>query len=59
MFNQATARRDAFTFSLGGMATISSFAFAPAIAGSQLRQVRDEQQNQKPDSWFRWHRQPA
>ncbi|MGI9342004.1 MAG: hypothetical protein ACR2QV_04100 [Gammaproteobacteria bacterium] len=41
MFNQAKPARDAFTFSLGGMKTISSFFAAPAIADDQLNKARE------------------
>lgn len=32
MFSQMHKRRDAFTFSLGGLTTISGFTMAPAVA---------------------------
>ena len=37
--------RDAFTFSLGGMSTISSYVVAPAIADDHLNRHRDERLN--------------
>lgn len=56
MFKEATARRDAFTFSLGGMATIASVVAAPAVAHDQLNKVWDdrmtsacEHQDQQPE----------
>ena len=46
---------DAFTFSLGGMRTTTSFAMPPAIAHDRLRQDRE---NQVPDTrqrkWRVW-----
>ena len=43
MFNKARPARDAFTFSLGGMATIASFAAPTAIADDRINRIRDEQ----------------
>jgi len=43
MFNKDRAARDAFTFSLGGMMTVSPFTLAPAIANDRLRQDRPAQ----------------
>ncbi|MCJ7591611.1 MAG: hypothetical protein MUO51_09675 [Woeseiaceae bacterium] len=40
MYKKDKTPRDAFTLSLGGMTTISSFATAPAIAADRLREVR-------------------
>ena len=59
MTQNTVPRRDAFTHSLGGMRTITSFTIAPAIADNQLHQVRGEQREPKPNAWFRWRRQPA
>ena len=71
MFNQATARRDAFTFSLGGMATIASVVVAPAVAHDrlnkdQLNKVRDdrmtsvcEHSEQQSDQWLSCNPQAA
>lgn len=39
MYKKDKTARDAFTLSLGGMTTITSFAAAPAIAHDRLRQV--------------------
>jgi hypothetical protein len=41
MSNKAKPARDAFTFSLGGISTISSFVAAPAIAHDQLNKALD------------------
>jgi len=43
MLQKDKLARDAFTLSLGGMQTISSFVIAPAIAHDRLRQQRDGQ----------------
>ncbi len=66
MFEKAKPGRDAFTFSLGGMKTISSFTFAPAIADDRINKIRDERGKQvrdsavlKPRLWQRLRRQPA
>jgi len=40
MLNQSNTTRDKFTFSLGGMRTMASFAFAPAIASDRIVQER-------------------
>ena len=42
MFEKAKPGRDAFTFSLGGMAAKSSFVIAPAIADDRINKIRDE-----------------
>lgn len=42
MFEKAKPARDAFTFSLGGMAAKSSFVIAPAIASDRINKIRDE-----------------
>jgi hypothetical protein len=42
MFNTAKPARDAFTFSLGGMAAIRSFVIAPAVADNRINQAWDE-----------------
>lgn len=42
MFEKAKQARDAFTFSLGGMAAKSSFVIAPAIAHDRINRIRDE-----------------
>ena len=49
MFEKARPVSDAFTFSLGGMATISSFAFAPAITGDRLNKALDERFGLAPE----------
>ncbi|MDH3430209.1 MAG: hypothetical protein OEQ14_09375 [Gammaproteobacteria bacterium] len=54
MSNKAKPARDAFTFSLGGISTISSFVAAPAIAHDRLNKALDEQlsqtQEDQPDT---------
>ena len=54
MFEKAKPARDAFAFSLGGMAAKSSFAIAPAIADDRLNKVWDERlgrdQEDQPDT---------
>ena len=42
MFEKAKPARDAFAFSLGGMAAKSSFVIAPAIADDRINKIRDE-----------------
>lgn len=42
MINRAKPARDAFTFSLGGMATIAPFAAPTAIADDRINRIRDE-----------------
>ena len=39
---KAKSGRGAFTFSLGGMNTISSFTVAPAIADDRVNKIPDE-----------------
>jgi hypothetical protein len=43
MFNKDKSVRDAYTFSLGGMRTITSFTTAPAVADDRFRQIRESQ----------------
>lgn len=66
MSGKAKAGRDAFTFSLGGMKTISSFTFAPAIADDRINRIRDERIKQvrsdrdpKPGGWLQSRRRTA
>ena len=42
MYAKATPARDRFTFSLGGMAAISSYAFAPATANDGINKAWDK-----------------
>jgi len=42
MFEKAKPARDAFAFSLGGMAANSSFVMTPAIADDRINKIRDE-----------------
>ena len=64
MLEKAKSGRDAFTFSLGGMRTIASFAIAPAIADDRINRIRDEHmeqrrndQDRQPPPWMRRFRQ--
>ncbi len=41
MFEQAKPARDAFTFSLGGMAAINSYALPPIVANDGINQALD------------------
>lgn len=74
MSGKAKAGRDAFTFSLDGMKTISSFTIAPAIADDRINKTLDERlrhtQEDQPDTaqemrvswgrfWLRRRRQAA
>jgi len=43
MFNKGKTVRDAYTFSLGGMRTITSFTAAPAVADDRFRKIRASQ----------------
>ncbi len=42
MSEKSRTARDGYTFSLRGMKSIASFAFAPAIAGDPLNRAIDE-----------------
>lgn len=44
MFSKVKPRADAYTFSLGGMKTIASFAAIPVIADDRINRIRDERQ---------------
>ena len=46
MFNKAKARVDAYTFSLGGITTIASFAAMPVIADDRINRIRDKRRKQ-------------
>ena len=46
MSEKAKSGRDAFTFSLGGMNTISSFTVVPAIADDRINRILDERRQQ-------------
>lgn len=65
MSNEFKRPRDAFTFSLGGLATVAMFAFSPAISGDRINRLRDERMKQvpkgleKPGFWRSLRRQPA
>lgn len=54
MFYKAKPARDAFTFSLGGISTISSFVVAPAIELDRINSGCDERlgkgQKVRPDT---------
>ncbi len=49
MFKKESAKRDAFTFSLSGATTITSFAAAPAIASNRINRKLDERVAQNAD----------
>jgi hypothetical protein len=49
MFKKESAKRDAFTFSLSGATTITSFAAAPAIASNRINRMLDECIGQNAD----------
>ena len=49
MFEKAKSGRDAFTFSLGGMTTITSFTAAPAIDQDRLNRAIAERQGGAPE----------
>ena len=66
MFEKAKPGRDAFTFSLGGMAAKSSFVIAPAIADDRINKSRDEHvrrtreaRDESPRGWLQSRRQAA
>ena len=42
MFEKAKPARDAFTFSLGGMAAINSYAITPIIADDRINKAWDQ-----------------
>ncbi len=48
MLVTAKSRRDPFTFSLGGMAGINSYAFVPAIPDNRINQRLDAKFRQEP-----------
>ena len=50
--------RDAFTFSLSGMKTISSFAAAPAITDDRFSKVPDGRES-RPRPWMCFYDQAA
>lgn len=55
MFKKDKSARDAYTLSLGGMRTVSSFVIAPAIAHDRLRQHRDGQaRDTRGQKWRLW-----
>jgi len=43
MFEKSRKAQDAFSFSLGGLRTITSFVAAPAIANDRINRIRDAQ----------------
>ena len=66
MFQKRKPARDPFTFSLGGMKTITSVVAAPAIASDRFNQDRGVQLAKapvdcrpKPRIWLRGRRQSA
>ncbi|MCW8845936.1 MAG: hypothetical protein OQK99_08885 [Gammaproteobacteria bacterium] len=50
MYNKAKTAHDAFTFSLGGMRVIASFAVAPAIASNRIIQEQYDPQKSERDT---------
>ena len=64
MFYEARSGRDTFTFSLGGMKTISSFTIAPAVAedhinkalDERLRRTHDDRPDTSPEIGLTWGR---
>lgn len=66
MSKKANSRRDAFTFSLGGMTTVASFVAAPALADDRINKALDERlrqarkaQNPTPRGWLHGRRKAA
>ncbi len=66
MFKKDRKARDAFTFSLGGMTTVTPFVAMPMVADDRINKVRDERLRQarntrdkKPRGWLYRHRQAA
>ena len=62
MFNKRS--HDSFTFSLGGMTTVTSFVIAPAVADDRINRIRDvrmarDDLTPKTKSWWRLRRQLA
>lgn len=41
MFEKGKKKRDAFSFSLNGLTTISSFLAAPVVADDRINKIRD------------------
>ncbi|MDX2413541.1 MAG: hypothetical protein QNK34_16425 [Woeseiaceae bacterium] len=58
LFKKDKTVRDAFTFSLGGMKTISSVTGAPAIADDRLIEDRNGRES-KPRPWMCFYEQAA
>jgi len=55
MFKKDKSVRDEFTFSLGGIMTVTPFTAAPAIAHDRLRQDRPGQaQETREQKWRLW-----
>ncbi len=55
MLNQTTKRRDAFTFSLGGMTAVSGFMGVPAIADNHFNKACDAKAAPRPvKEYTRW-----
>lgn len=50
MSEKSKSGRDAFTFSLAGMNTISSFTIASAIADDRINRIRDQRLDQVRDN---------
>lgn len=54
MSEKAKRAHDAFTFSLGGMRAISSFAVAPLIADDQINKARDARLRENREDQSAW-----
>ena len=66
MFEKAKPGRDAFTFSLGGIAAKPSFVIVPAIADDRINKIRDERikqvrndRDREPRGWLQSRRRTA
>lgn len=57
-FKKDKTARDAFTFSLGGMQTITSFAAAPAITDDRFSMAPDGRES-RPRPWICFYEQAA
>ena len=58
MFKKGNTARDAFTFSLGGMKTITSFTAAPAITDDRFNEVPYGRES-RPRPWICFYEQAA
>ena len=58
MFKKDKSVKDAFTFSLGGMKTVTPFAPVPAIADDRFNQVPVRRESVQPP-WLCFYHQAA